>query len=129
MALITLTFPPGSCASISKQGQTWTVDSVNTTEVVITVDDADNDGTISNDEWDAAIGNGGGNDQGSTNYLYEGTGSSGQLYATDGSTFTPGQDVSDIMDGVSNNFETDVDAVVCFVKGTLIKTISVHILM
>ena len=122
MALLTLTFPPGTCAAISKSGPTWTVDSVNTVAVTIVVDDTDNDGTVSNDEWDAAIG-GGGNDTGDVAYLFEGGGASGQLYSTDGATtFTVGQNVTAIKSGLSNSFEADVSGVVCLTRGTRILT-------
>ena len=124
MALLTLTFPPGTCATISKSGSTWTVDSVNTTTVSIVVDDTDNNGTISGAEWDAAIG-GGGNDTGGVTYLFEGSGASGQLYATDGTTtFAVGQDVTTIKNGLSNTFEADISGVVCLTRGTRVLTAS-----
>ncbi|MCK0126433.1 Hint domain-containing protein [Gelidibacter sp. F2691] len=122
MALLTLTFPPGTVASVSKSRGDWIVDSVNTTDVVIVVDDFDNDGTISNDEWDAAV-SGNGNDIGDTGFMYSGGGTSGFLYATNGTTtFTVGQDVTAIRAAMSNHFEADVSAVICFVKGTRIAT-------
>ncbi|SPF79262.1 hypothetical protein ALP8811_03201 [Aliiroseovarius pelagivivens] len=122
MALLTLTFPPGTVASVSKSSGDWIVDSVNTTEVVVVVDDLDNDGTISNDEWDAAV-SGDGNDIGDTGYLYRDGGVSGFLYSTDGTTtFTVGQDVTAIRAAMSNHFEADVSAIVCFAKGTRIAT-------
>ncbi len=122
MAILTLTFPPGTCAAISKSGSTWNVDSVNTTTVTIDVDDTDNNGTISGTEWDAAIG-GGGNDTGGVTYLFEGSGASGQLYATDGTTtFTVGQNVTSIKSGLANTFEADVSGVVCLTRGTRILT-------
>ncbi|WP_298905653.1 Hint domain-containing protein [uncultured Aliiroseovarius sp.] len=90
--------------------------------MVITVDDLDGDGFISNDEWDAAV-SGDGNDIGDTTYLYQDGGTSGVLYSTDGTTtFTVGQNVTDIRAGMSNHFEGDVSAVVCFANGTLIAT-------
>ncbi len=122
MPLLTLTFPPGTCAAVSRSMGNWFVDSVNTTDVVIIVDDIDNDGTISNDEWDAAV-SGDGNDIGSAGFLYEGSGNTGFLYSTDGATtFTAGQNVSAIRDNMSNNFEADVSGVVCFAEGTRIAT-------
>jgi len=122
MALLTLTFPPGTCAAVSRSMGNWFVDSVNTTDVVIIVDDVDNDGTISNDEWDAAV-SGDGNDIGDTGFLYQGGGNSGFLYSTDGvTTFAVGENVTAIRDGMSNTFEADVSGVVCFAKGTLIAT-------
>lgn len=126
MALLTLTFPPGTVAAVSKSRGDWIVDSVNTTEVVIVVNDADNDGTISDDEWDAAV-SGNGNDIGDAGYLYQGGGTSGFLYSTDGvTTFTVGQDVTDIRHNMSNHFEADVSAIICFVKGTRIATPDGH---
>ncbi|WP_424941563.1 Hint domain-containing protein [Aliiroseovarius sp. S253] len=126
MALLTLTFPPGSVAAVSKSHGDWIVDSVNTTEVVIVVNDADNDGTISDDEWDAAV-SGNGNDIGDAGYLYQGGGTSGFLYSTDGvTTFTVGQDVTDIRHNMSNHFEADVSAIICFAKGTRIATPDGH---
>ncbi|MCK0141534.1 Hint domain-containing protein [Aliiroseovarius sp. F20344] len=126
MALLTLTFPPGTVAAVSKSSGDWYVDSVNTTDVVIIVDDADNDGTISDDEWDAAV-SGNGNDIGDAGFLYQGGGTSGFLYATNGTTtFTVGEDVTDIRHNMSNHFEADVSAVVCFVKGTRIATPEGH---
>lgn len=122
MALLTLTFPPGTVASVSKSKGDWIVDSVNTTEVVLTVEDLDNDGTISNDEWDAAV-SGDGNDIGDSTFLYRDGGVSGFLYSTDGTTtFTVDQDVTAIRADLSNHFEADVSAVVCFAKGTRIAT-------
>lgn len=122
MALLTLTFPPGTVASISKSQGDWFVDSVNTTEVVVVVDDLDNDGTISNDEWDAAV-SGDGNDIGDTGYLYRDGGVSGFLYSTDGvTTFTVGQNVTSIRAAMSNHFDADVSAIICFAKGTQIAT-------
>lgn len=122
MALLTLTFPPGTVAYVSKSTGDWYVDSVNTTAVVITVDDLDGDGFISNDEWDAAV-SGDGNDIGDTTYLYQDGGTSGILYSTDGTTtFTVGQNVTSIRAAMSNHFESDVSAVVCFAKGTQIAT-------
>lgn len=119
MALVTLTFPPGTVAFISKSGgSTWTVDSVNTTEVTLVVDDTNNDGFISNAEWDAAIG-GGGNDTGDDNYLFDGSGSSGTLYSVDGvTTFTVGQNVSATKNNLTNNFDSDVGPVICLTTGT-----------
>jgi hypothetical protein len=122
MALLTLTFPPGTVASVSKSKGDWIVDSVNTTEVVITVEDFDGDGTISNDEWDAAV-SGDGNDIGDGGFLYQGQGTSGFLYSTDGTTtFTVGQNVTSIRAAMSNHFEADVSAIVCFAQGTMIAT-------
>ena len=122
MALLTLTFPPGTVASVAKSSGDWIVNSVNTTEVVLTVEDLDNDGTISNDEWDAAV-SGDGNDIGDSTFLYRDGGVSGFLYSTDGTTtFTVDQDVTAIRADLSNHFEADVSAVVCFAKGTRIAT-------
>ena len=122
MALLSLTFPPGTLATVVKSGgSTWTVTSVNTTTVTVSVDDINNNGTISNAEWDAAIG-GGGNDTGSINYLFEGTGSSGQLYALNGTTFTVGQNVTAIKSTLSNSFEANVSSVICLTKGTDVLT-------
>jgi len=122
MALLSLTFPPGTLATVVKSGgSTWTVTSVNTTTVTVTVDDINDNGTISNAEWDAAIG-GGGNDTGSINYLFEGTGSSGQLYALNGTTFTVGQNVTAIKSTLSNSFEANVSSVICLTKGTDVLT-------
>lgn len=122
MATLTLTFPPGTCAEVSRTGGNWIVNSVNTTDVVITVEDADNDGLISNAEWDLAV-SGDGNDIGDAGFLFEGGGNSGFLYASNGvTTFTVGDDVSNIRDNMSNTFEADVSSVVCFAKGTLIAT-------
>ena len=122
MAELTLTFPPGTTATIVKTGQQWFVTAISFTDVSLTVDDANDNGTISDAEWDASIG-GGGNDTGSTFYLYQGTGSDGTLYATDGTaTFTIGQNVTAIVNGLSNSFEADVSGVICFTRGTLIRT-------
>ena len=122
MASLTLTFPPGTYADVSKVKGSWYVDSVNTTEVIIVVDDIDGDGTLSNDEWDAAVG-GEGNDIGGTFYVYRGGGTSGAMYSTNGTTvFTVGQDVTSIRASLSNNFETNVDGVICFLNGTRIGT-------
>ena len=122
MALLTLTFPPGTVASVAKSSGDWIVNSVNTTEVVLTVEDLDNDGTISNDEWDAAV-SGDGNDIGDSTFLYRDGGVSGFLYSTDGTTtFTVDQDVTAIRADLSNHFEADVSAFVCFAKGTRIAT-------
>ncbi|WP_306045106.1 Hint domain-containing protein [Nioella sp. MMSF_3534] len=86
------------------------------------MDDANNDGFVSGVEWDAAI-SGGGNDTGSSNYLFDGNGSSGQLYATDGTTtFIIGQDVTILKAGLSNTFEADVTDVICLTRGTLVLT-------
>lgn len=86
------------------------------------IDDLDDDGTISNDEWDAYL-SGGGNDQGDVGYLFEGFGGgTGVLYATAGATFTVGQNVTAIRNSLDNNFEADVSAVICFTPGTLIAT-------
>ena len=126
MAIITLTFPPGTVAVVSGGG-TVTVNSVNATSVVLNIDDVNNDGLISNDEWDAFIGAGGGNDTGSGFYLFQkGAGSSGTLYATNGTPFTVGQNVTAITSGLSNTFDADVTAVapppICFTRGTRILT-------
>lgn len=122
MASLTLTFPPGTVAYVSKSTGDWYVDSVNATAVVITVEDFDGDGFISNDEWDAAV-SGDGNDIGDSGYLYRDGGVSGTLYSTDGTTtFTEGQNVTSIRAAMSNHFEADVSAIVCFATGTRIAT-------
>lgn len=107
---------------MSKSKGNWIVGSVNTTEVVIVVEDFDGDGFISNDEWDAAV-SGDGNDIGDGGFLYQGQGTSGFLYSTDGTTtFTVGQNVTSIRAAMSNHFEADVSAIVCFAQGTMIAT-------
>lgn len=125
MPLLTLTFPPGTVATISKSGNTWTVDDVNVDPVVIVLDDIDGNGTISNAEWDLAVG-GDGNDVGDGGFLFEGGGISGLLYSTDGvTTFTVGENVSAIRNNLGNTFEADVSGVsgvVCFGGDTLIAT-------
>ena len=123
MPLLTLTFPPGTVATVQKIGGRWFVTAINTAPVSLTVNDFDGDGFISNDEWDPVAGGGGGNDRGQTNYLYGGTGSSGTLYFTTGGTFTVGQSVTGIMASLSNFFEADVSGLVCFAEGTLIETV------
>lgn len=126
MAIITLTFPPGTVAEISGGGQ-QTVDSVNTSEIVLNIDDVNNDGLISNAEWDAFIGAGGGNDTGAELYLFsKGSGNGGTLYATNGTPFTVGQNVTTIANSLSNTFNADVSAVapppICFTAGTRVLT-------
>lgn len=122
MPLLTLTFPPGTVASVEKISGRWIVTSVNTSTITLTINDVDGDGFISNDEWDPVAGGGGGNDRGQTNYLYGGTGSLGTLYFTTGGTFRVGQNVSGIMSSLSNSFEADVGGLVCFTEGTQIET-------
>lgn len=122
MPLKTLTFQPGTIASISKSGFDWTVDTVNADVVTVVLDDIDGNGTISGAEWDAAI-NGGGNDTGGTYFLFDRGGSSGTLYALDGTTsFTVGQVVTSIKQGLSNTFEANVTGVICLAGGTRIQT-------
>jgi hypothetical protein len=122
LALLTLTFHAGTVADVKKVGGDWIVQSVNTTDIVVSIDDLNNDGTISNDEWDAAIG-GNGNDTGSAGYLFDRSGNTGFLYSTNGlTTFTAGDDVDTTISGLSNSFESDVSEVICFTPGTLIAT-------
>ena len=122
MAILTLVFPPGTVATVVKVRGRWVVQSVNTTTIQLTINDFDNDGFISNDEWDPVAGGGGGNDRGQTNYLYGGTGSSGTLYNVSGGTFTVGQNVNGVVNSLSNNFEANISAVTCFASGTMITT-------
>ncbi|MCG3269245.1 Hint domain-containing protein [Yoonia sp. I 8.24] len=122
MPIITLTFPPGSVAEVSGNNPV-TVDSVNTVDIVININDVNGDGLIDNAEWDAYTTGGGGADTGASTYLYDqNTGNAGTLYDTTGSSFTVGQDVDAIADSLSNSFQADVSAVDCFVTGTRILT-------
>ncbi|MHA3916449.1 Hint domain-containing protein [Halovulum sp. GXIMD14793] len=127
MPILTLTFPPGSVATVFKSQGNWVVGSVNTQPVVINIDDVDGNGTIDNAEWDAWVaangGSGGGNDRGDTTYLFGGSGNSGTLFAADGSDISSltTSELNDIIGGLGNTFETDVSDVVCFTAGTLIR--------
>lgn len=118
-----LIFPPGTVAEIEKVGGDWVVVGFNEDPIRIWVEDLDGDGTISNDEWDPAF-TGNGNDLGDTNYAFSGTGSSGQLYYTGlgAPPYSVGDDVSDIYDSLDNDFELDIDEVVCFTPGAIIAT-------
>ncbi|WP_242649811.1 Hint domain-containing protein [Yoonia litorea] len=120
--MLTLTFPIGTVATVSKIRGRWVVTSVNQEPVTLTINDFDGDGFISNNEWDPVAGGGGGNDRGQTNYLYAGGGSAGTLYFTTGGTFSVGQNVSGIMSSLSNFFEADVSGLICFANGTVIET-------
>lgn len=109
---------------VAKVGPEWIVQS-DSVRTVIQIDDANNDGLIDNEEWDAfTAGTGGGIDTGTTNAVYDGdTGTSGTLYSD--TVHMDGDNVTDIMDTLSNDFEADPNLfgnVVCFAKGTRILT-------
>jgi len=122
VATFIFTFQPGTVATISKSQGKWYVDAVNTADIVISVEDTDGNGLLSDTEWNAATG-GDGNDIGGAGYLFAGGGTSGTLYSTSGiDVFTIGDDVSSIRAGLSNNYETDVSGIVCFTPNTMIAT-------
>ncbi len=122
MATFTFTFHPGTVATVSKFHGKWYVDAVNTADIVISVEDTDGNGFLSDTEWNAATG-GDGNDIGGVGHLFAGGGTSGTLYSTSGmDVFTIGQDVSSIRAGLTNNYEADVSGIICFTPNTMIAT-------
>jgi hypothetical protein len=112
------------CAPVTKSGNTWTVQSASV-ETVLEIDDANNDGFISNAEWDAyTSGGGAGLDNGGSTALFDGNpGGTGTLYSA--TAYNPGDNVSSVINSLGNNFTTDpsdVGQVVCFCTGTQIAT-------
>lgn len=115
------------CTSVEKVGRYW-IAQANSVLVTLNIDDINNDGLIDGSEWDAytpgAGGKSNGLDQGSDTALYDGSSSNvGLLYTA--VPISAGDDVSDIMKPLSNNFSADPDNlgdVVCFARGTGILT-------
>lgn len=109
------------CTTVAKVGNVWIVQS-NSTLTTLNIDDVNDDGVIDNAEWDAFTpGGGGGLDQGSATAVYDGlTGTTGVLYSP--VVYSIGDDVTDVIKSLSNTFEAALEDVVCFCRGSMIRT-------
>ncbi|MEO0999058.1 MAG: Hint domain-containing protein [Pseudomonadota bacterium] len=149
MAIETLTFAPGTVATVSRPVSfsifggsvgDYVVDAVNAAPVTLTFEIGD-DGSVSNAEWDAEfdvpalfVDGFAGSHTGSDSFLFDPTAdapfaflteavSDGLLFSIDPSvTFTVGQNVDALIGGLTNSFDADVSGIICFTPGSLIAT-------